>query len=235
MLFRSPEGQVKVLDFGLAKAFGGDKSAIDPHDLPTGSLAGTLKGTILGTPAYMSPEQASGKTVDKRTDIWAFGCVLYELLTGKQAFTGDTVTEIIASVLKSEPDWSALPADTAPHVRVLLKRCLRKDLPGRFRDATDIRIQIEEMRSASPALAEPPSAKLPAPSTRPPRNVWRWALVSGLACLLVGALAAGIAIWNLRTPGPRPVTRSAITLPNNAALTNLDRSEERRVGKECRL
>ena len=116
-----------MLDFGLAKAFAGGESGSDPSNSPTLSAAGTMQGVILGTAAYMSPEQARGKAVDKRTDIWAFGCVLYELLTGKQAFQGDTVTEILAAVLRGEPDWPALPAATPTNVRDLLRRCLQKD------------------------------------------------------------------------------------------------------------
>src|ERR1700686_4500266 len=105
----TPEGKVKVLDFGLAKAFAGDTSTEDMGNSPTLSMAATMQGVILGTAAYMSPEQARAKAVDKRTDIWAFGAVLYELLTGKQAFHGETTTEILAAVLRGEPDWRALP------------------------------------------------------------------------------------------------------------------------------
>src|SRR6202045_304600 len=101
----TPEGKVKVLDFGLAKAFSGDAANDDPSNSPTLSMGATMQGVILGTAAYMSPEQARGKACDKRTDIWAFGCVLYELLTGKRAFKGETTTEILAAVLKEEPDW----------------------------------------------------------------------------------------------------------------------------------
>src|ERR1700694_2939147 len=103
----SPEGKVKVLDFGLAKAFAGDAANDDPSNSPTLSAAATMQGMILGTAAYMSPEQARGKPVDKRTDIWAFGCVLYELLTGRQAFHGDTLSDMIGSILEREPDWQA--------------------------------------------------------------------------------------------------------------------------------
>ena len=105
----TPEGKVKVLDFGLAKAFAGDAANEDPSNSPTLSMAATMHGVILGTAAYMSPEQARGKAVNKATDIWAFGCVLYELLCGHQAFEGEDVTEILAAVVKTEPDWSRLP------------------------------------------------------------------------------------------------------------------------------
>ena len=129
----TPEGKVKVLDFGLAKAFAGDTSTEDMGNSPTLSMAATMQGVILGTAAYMSPEQAKGKAVDKRTDIWAFGCVLYELLTGKQTFHGEDVTDILAAVVRAEPDWQALPAATPVKVRDLLRRCLQKDKRQRFR------------------------------------------------------------------------------------------------------
>ncbi len=104
----TPEGKVKVLDFGLAKAFAGDVANSNPSQSPTLSAVATMQGVLLGTAAYMSPEQARGKAVDKRTDIWAFGCVLYELLTGKQAFNGEDITDILAAVVRAEPDWQAL-------------------------------------------------------------------------------------------------------------------------------
>src|SRR6202158_3789047 len=140
----TPEGKVKVLDFGLAKAFAGDGANDDPSNSPTLSAAATMQGTILGTAAYMSPEQARGKTCDKRTDIWAFGCVLYELLTGRQAFQGESTTEILAAVLRVEPDWQVLPAATPVKIRDLLRRCLQNDVNPRARDAGDARIEIEE-------------------------------------------------------------------------------------------
>src|SRR5207249_1877663 len=118
----TPDGKVKVLDFGLAKALEEETSSSDARNAPTASASPTIAGVILGTAAYMSPEQARGKPIDKRTDIWAFGCVLYELLTGKRAFYGEDTTETLAAVLKGEPDWTALPAGTPPNIRVLLRR-----------------------------------------------------------------------------------------------------------------
>jgi Tol biopolymer transport system component len=149
----TPEGKVKVLDFGLAKAFAGDTSTEDMNNSPTLSMAVTMQGVILGTAAYMSPEQAKGKVVDKRTDIWAFGCVLYELLTGKQTFHGEDVTDILAAVVRAEPDWQALPVAIPVKIRDLLRRCLQKDKNLRLRDAGDARIEIAEALAAPAAAA----------------------------------------------------------------------------------
>jgi Tol biopolymer transport system component len=212
----TPEGKVKVLDFGLAKAFAGDESGTDVSNSPTLSAAGTMQGVILGTAAYMSPEQARGKAVDKRTDIWAFGCVLFELLTGQQAFHGDTVTEILAAVLRGEPDWPALPAATPTKVRDLLRRCLQKDKTLRLRDAGDASLEIQEALFAAPTAG--PTAI--GPATRG----WQQALVSGLT-VLVTALVTGLAFLNLKPatpPAPRPVTRTVITLPPGQQLAGLD-------------
>src|ERR1700680_4307257 len=188
----TPEGKVKVLDFGLAKAFAGDAENDDPSNSPTLSAAATMQGVILGTAAYMSPEQARGKAVDRRTDIWAFGCVLYELLTGKQAFQGETVTEILAAVLKGEPDWQALPPPTPTKIRDLLRRCLQKDMNRRVRDAGDVRIEIEE------ALAAPPSVV--APTAAPATRGWRERLTqAGLAVFVLTTIALAIG-FVLRVP-----------------------------------
>ena len=120
-------GEVKVLDFGLAKAMEGEAFEADVSNSPTMSMAATRAGVILGTAAYMSPEQAKGKSVDRRTDIWAFGAVLYELLTGKPVFTGETASEVLAAVILKEPRFDALPGHVPPRIRQLLERCLRKD------------------------------------------------------------------------------------------------------------
>jgi serine/threonine protein kinase/dipeptidyl aminopeptidase/acylaminoacyl peptidase len=195
----TPEGKVKVLDFGLAKAFAGDALGGDPSESPTLSRAATLQGVLLGTAAYMSPEQARGKAVDKRTDIWAFGCVLYELLTGKQAFHGDDITDILAAVVRAEPDWQALPAATPVQVRALLRRCLQKDKALRFRDTGDARIEIQE------ALTTPPTAEQ-VTVQRKTRERLAWAAAAALALIAV-AFAIG---YVLRTPKlPQPMRLSA--------------------------
>ena len=210
----TPEGKVKVLDFGLAKAFAGGESGSDPSNSPTLSAAGTMQGVILGTAAYMSPEQARGKAVDKRTDIWAFGCVLYELLTGQQAFQGDTVTEILAAVLRGEPDWSALPAATPTMVLALLRRCLQKDKTLRLRDAGDARIELQE------ALAAPREGLTgPGPATRAGGGrSWR-----GLSAWCAAAHHRTCRLESeVRGRLRHPVTRFTITLPPGRQLTGLD-------------
>jgi serine/threonine protein kinase len=141
---------VKILDFGLAKAVDSDISSDDPSNSPTMSRMATQAGVLLGTAAYMSPEQAKGKAVDRRADIWAFGCVLYEMLTGVMTFQADTVTEILASVIKEDPDWSRLSAATPPRVRILLQRCLQKDARQRLRDIGEVRISLDEVLSGAP-------------------------------------------------------------------------------------
>src|SRR5204863_1904643 len=140
----TPEGRVKVLDFGLAKAFEGNPANPAVSNSPTLSLAATNAGVILGTAAYMSPEQAKGRAVDKRSDIFSFGCVLYEMLTGRQAFAGEDVADILSRVLQREPDWTMLPSSTPPQIVKLLRLCLEKDVRKRRRDIGDVRIDIEQ-------------------------------------------------------------------------------------------
>jgi eukaryotic-like serine/threonine-protein kinase len=139
------DGQVKVLDFGLAKAMSDDARFADLSNSPTLSLAATQAGVILGTAAYMSPEQAKGKVVDRRSDIWAFGIVVFEMLTGRMVYSGETVSETMAKVIMSDPDWNALPAATPVRLRSLLRRCLVKEPRNRIRDIGDVRIAIEEI------------------------------------------------------------------------------------------
>src|SRR5882762_582884 len=206
----TPEGKVKALDFGLAKAFEGDKSGSDPSNSPTLSQAATLQGVILGTAAYMSPEQARGKSVDKRTDIWAFGCVLYELLTGKQAFHGEDITEILAAIVKSEPDWSCLPETTPASIRLLLRRCLQKDNRLRLRDAGDAQIEIQDALTA-PAVTVAATA---APTTRGWRGRVAWA-AAGVFVLTAIAFAIGFV---LRTPNPPQQMRLIAEIGADASL-----------------
>ena len=160
----TPDGKVKVLDFGLAKAWAGD--ALDGSSLVTRPspsprpwrTPGTMAGLILGTAAYMSPEQARGKPVDKRADVWSFGVLLWEMLTGRTLFAGDTVTDVIASVVKEEPDLDALPAETPGAVRRLLARCLRKDPRTRLPDMGAARLELQEVMAGTAAAAETPTA-----------------------------------------------------------------------------
>jgi eukaryotic-like serine/threonine-protein kinase len=140
----SPDGQVKVLDFGLAKALEGDAATADPENSPTVTIGATQAGVILGTAGYMSPEQARGQAADRRADIWAFGVVLFEMLAGRRAFVGKTTTDVLASVVKEEPDWPRLPAGTLPAVRRLLRRCLTKEPKKRLQAIGDARIEIED-------------------------------------------------------------------------------------------
>src|SRR5262249_58571029 len=142
------EAKVKVLDFGLAKAMSGTAPASTLSNSPTFE-SGTMGGAIIGTAAYMSPEQARGKPVDKRTDIWAFGCVLYEMLTARRAFGGDEVAGTLAKVLESQPDWRALGAAVPPRVRDVLRRCLEKDPRHRLRDIGDALPELQDAATAS--------------------------------------------------------------------------------------
>jgi len=195
----TPEGTLKVLDFGLAKAT--DESPVSatgsPTMSPTLSLEMTQAGVILGTAAYMSPEQARGKPVDKRADIWSFRVVLFEMLSGMMIFGGETMSDSLAAVLAEEPDWSTLPKATPPHVRRLLERCLRKDPHQRLRDIGEARIALDEPESAAPADA-----------TRPARRWMPWA-IAGLAAIAVAAgLAAGLILLR-----PKPPARQAIRFP----------------------
>ncbi len=207
---------VKVLDFGLAKAIEGEATDVDLINSPTMSRMATLAGVLLGTAAYMSPEQAKGKPVDRRADIWAFGCLLYEMLTQKMVFHGETVTDTLAAVIRAEPDWSPLPAATPIRVRVLLQRCLQKDPKQRLRDIGDARIALEEVLSG--ALEQFPAAAAAGQVKRPP---WL-SLATGFAGLLIGAAIAAFAASNLKPSPARPVIRTMISLPAGQRLAGLD-------------
>jgi serine/threonine-protein kinase len=196
------EGNAKVLDFGLARTVAPDLFASDLTRSPTITREGRARGVILGTAAYMSPEQAEGRTVDRRTDIWSFGCLFYEALTRRRAFGAKTVSDTIELVLEGEPDWRALPAKTPMKIRDLLRRCLQKDPRLRMRDIGDAGIEIAE------ALAEPSSRSLAAPALR---HRWvSWTLV---------ILASAVAVWALLRPSPsasRAVRRFALDSPPGA-------------------
>ena len=149
----TPDGKVKVLDFGLAKA-GAAQTASDISQLPT-MITGSLAGVIMGTPAYMSPEQARGKETDARTDVWAFGCVLYEMLSGRQVFKGETVTDVIAKIIEGQPDWDALPQDTPASIRLLLGAALTKDRKQRLQHIGDARLFLDGSTSEDlPAVSD---------------------------------------------------------------------------------
>ncbi len=162
------DGQVKVLDFGLAKIVGGESASMDVTSSPTIASIGTSAGVLLGTVAYMSPEQARTWQVDRRTDIWSFGCVLFETLTGRKAFEGESASDAIAAILRSDPDWTRLPAETPERIRTLLSRCLRKELDRRLRDAGDARLEIEDALTEPETPTRPlaPTATVARPLTR---------------------------------------------------------------------
>jgi serine/threonine-protein kinase len=197
-------GDVKVLDFGLAKAFAGDAAGPNLSQMPT-VTATELTGAIMGTPAYMSPEQARGQAIDKRTDIWAFGCVLYEMVTGRVAFAGSTVSDTIAAILEREPAWKALPDATPPSVARMLRRCLEKDPKRRLRDAGDIRIDLEDAL-AGPAHVERGPEK-PAVVTR------REAIGTLVGATIGSAAVGGVALSRDRGTVPRQLTRFTLRVP----------------------
>lgn len=216
---------VKILDFGLAKALEGDPASMDISSSPTITRMVTQAGIILGTAAYMSPEQAKGKSVDRRTDIWAFGCVLYEMLTGKMAFSGETVTDTLAAVIRGEPEWTLLPASTPAAIRNLLQRCLKKDPRQRLQSIGDARIALEEILGGV-AASEPSAAlsginaslQIPAPVTVSSKNRERiaWIAVAVLA-IVAAVFAAG---YFLRAPQPANLTPIELSLdiPANQPL-----------------
>ena len=178
----TPDGRVKVLDFGLAKAVAADSGAGERED-PTLSEGDTHEGTVLGTPAYMSPEQARGQEVDRRADVWSFGCILYELLTRRRAFGRETRSDTLAAVLQQEPDWSALPAATPEAIRTLLRRCLQRDRDRRVHDMADVRIELDETLSST-ARASVPAARGPDPKSQVDATEL---VAAGIVVLLVAA------------------------------------------------
>jgi len=203
----TPTGEVKVLDFGLAKgaATAGGVSASDLSQSPTMAVTATGAGVILGTAAYMSPEQARGKVVDRRTDIWSFGCVLYECLTGRRAFEGETVSDMIALILQGEPDWKALPEATPPRVRALLERCLEKDAKKRLRDIGEARLMLEHPHEPISGIGDVAASRA---TGRRPALAWALAALFAVTSL---ALA-----WRMMAGAPpaAPVTRLSLIAPD---------------------
>jgi eukaryotic-like serine/threonine-protein kinase len=201
------DGKVKVLDFGLAKAFASEQAEVNPSNSPalthspTLSYMATQQGIILGTAAYMSPEQAKGRTVDKKADIWAFGCVLYEMLTGQASFQGEDVTEILAAVVKGGANLDLLPGNLNPRVHEVITRCLQKDLKKRYHDIADVRYEIEQ------SLADPEGVLVQSAVTVEPRTKIRTILPWIVAAILVGAIIAAVATWKLMPPEPHGVVR----------------------------
>jgi Tol biopolymer transport system component len=202
---------IKVLDFGLAKPAADETGADSLTHSPTViGVAGTREGVLLGTAAYMSPEQARGKVVDKRTDIWAFGCLLYEMLAARPVFGGETLSDTIASILDREPDWSALPKTTTPAVKRLIERCLQKDPKRRLRDIGDARSDLDDRHLTEDAAAPSPI-----------RTAW---LAAG--AVLIAAVAAGATWLALRSPAPvLAPARLSIVAPQGTAFTRRDITE----------
>ena len=196
------EGKVKVLDFGLAKAYAGEQDQMNLSNSPTLSDMATQHGVILGTASYMPPEQAKGKSVDKRADVWAFGVVLFEMLSGRQLFTGETVSETLAAVMKSEVNLDLLPKKIHPRIREVLIRCLQKEQKSRYSGISDARYEIEQVLSD-------PSGVLVQPITiADPRARLRTILPWTIAAFVLGALITGIVIWVFYSTSPK----SLITL-----------------------
>jgi len=208
------DGTVKVLDYGLAKALEGEETSGTDSKLsqsPTLTRHGTQVGVILGTAAYMSPEQARGKRVDRRADIWAFGAVLFEMLTGTKPFPGDDTSQILARVIDGEPDWNALPATVSSSSVTYLRRCLRKDPRQRVQAIGDVRLALE---GAFEPAATPPGAVFQPVG-------WRPSLGTAAAAAMLLSVISGIAVWNLQRAAPRrqlPLGRFELVLPTNAPI-----------------
>jgi serine/threonine protein kinase len=212
----TPDGKIKVLDFGLAKAFAADQGEMILSDSPTLSVAATQKGVILGTAAYMSPEQARGEAVDKRADIWAFGCVLYEMLTGRVTFEGRSVSDVLASVLKIEPEWKGLPLNLHPRIRLLLERCLEKEVKDRCSAIGEARADIQKVLNDPGGVLVRPDAT--AGSGIKLQQVLPWIG----ATFILTAIVIGAAVWKLKPPDPGQVIRFDYELPDDQQFGDLE-------------
>ena len=208
------DGTVKVLDFGLAKALGPDLSDVEAANSPTMTMtaAATKMGVIMGTAAYMSPEQAAGKPADRRSDNWSFGVVLWEMLTGQQLFTGESISHVLAAVLKTDPDWQQLPAGTPHSVQRLLRRCLARSPKKRLPDAAMARLEIDEADAASESSATEAAAPVAPPT------IWqRPAAIVGLALATLALGAFGAWLQGSASSPAALVTRTSIVLPQSQA------------------
>ncbi len=210
----TPEGKVKVLDFGLAKAFAGDGPDVNLSQSPTLSMQATQQGVILGTAAYMSPEQARGQEVDKRADIWAFGVVLFEMLTGRGTFDGGTVSDVLAGVLAKEPQWNTLPLNLHPRIRLLLERCVEKDSKDRYGDISDARVDVQKVLADAGGVIVEPVADL---DQAPPRPMLRWIVATAVLSVFVASLA----VWGWLRPGTPGVTRLTVMVPDGTYMDSL--------------
>ena len=213
-----PEGEVKVLDFGLAKVLApegdGASSASGPSMSPTVTSLGTMAGTLLGTAAYISPEQARGRKVDNRADVWAFGCVLFEMLTGKLAFPGETVTDTLAAIVRGEPPWEALPAGLPPGVERVLHLCLAKNARERMNDVADAMLLIDQGFGGGDG-GDADAGAGPAPRTSR-REFAAWALAVGAIAV---ALFAWVGMGEDPSSGPATATRFTVHLDDDRPLT----------------
>ena len=211
------DGTVKVLDFGLAKALDPAPASIDASQSPTiTSPAMTRMGVIMGTAAYMSPEQARGKTLDKRSDIWAFGCVLHEMLTGRRAFEGEDISDTLANVLKIDPNWQALPAEVPAAIRALLRRCLDKDRRTRVADISTALFVLDEAAGLRGAVEGPAEV---GPYVRGEVSRWRRVVPAAGALIVGGAIVGGAVWWSMRTASPAVVRTTIATTESTALVT----------------
>ena len=222
------DGTVKILDFGLAKALDTDaSSSLTLANSPTilSPVGLTVQGMILGTAAYMSPEQARGAPVDRRTDVWALGCVIYEMLTGRPAFASASLSDTLAAVLRGEPDWQALPGDTPPRIRLLLGRCLRKDPRQRVHDAADVRIEVNDAAADADVQA-------PRPRASTDRRL------APLALALLGGAAIASALWWVRVSTsretPTPVHLSLTSVPRTSSSLYLNANHQVSISPDGR-
>ena len=208
------DGTVKVLDFGLAKALEAAPGG-NPSESPTLTAAATEMGVIMGTAAYMAPEQARGKVADKRADVWAFGVVVYEMLTGRRTFEGRDVSEVLAGVIKSEPEWDLLPKELPSALATYLRRCLEKDPRDRLRDIGDVRLAM----AGAFDLPAPPPVEVSEPVVVARQlQVWQRPVPAATVTLALVAMIVGLAVWTLQPTPPQPVSRFSLSVPPSAAI-----------------